>query len=340
MTKGETVSVVKRIRGRDNLDGLARMIGWRLLAIAALTLFVSFVMFGLAALSPFDPLAHYVGTDFGSMTEAERAEIAKALGTDRAWYAQWVDWLAGVLSGDLGYSRVYTRPVSQVLAERLPWTILLSTCGIALTMLLAVVLGVTAGRRPGGFLDRFCVGLSVFLGATPSFIYALAVLMVFAVIMQLIPAGGASPIGYDPTLSTVGPYLIGPSIVLAITQLPWPLLAVRQATVEAINSSAVESAYGRGLAVGTVVAKHIAPMSLMPLITLIGGRLSELVVGAVIVEAVFSWPGIAEATVEAAKAVDFPLLAITTVLTTLLVMGGSMLADVAYKLIDPRVTDV
>nr|WP_240394114.1 ABC transporter permease subunit [Corynebacterium lactis] len=164
--------------------------------------------------------------------------------------------------------------------------------------------------------------------------------MFFAVILRVIPSGGAAPIGMDPSLTTVGPFLIGPALVLAITQLPWPLLAVRQATAEASTSAAVEATYQRGVPGRVVVAKHIAPMSLMPVVTLVGGRLSELVVGAVIVEAVFSWPGIAEATIEAAKAVDFPLLAITTVLTTLLVTGGSLIADVTYTLLDPRVSDV
>ncbi|ALA66481.1 peptide ABC transporter permease [Corynebacterium lactis RW2-5] len=331
---------VRFIHNRDNLAGLPRMIAMRLVAIAVLTIFVSFVMFALAAISPFNPLAHYIGTDFSALSPAEREALTASLGMDRPFYVQWLDWFGGLLSGDLGYSRTYSRPVSDVLAQRLPWTILLSLSGIALTVVLAIVLGVLAGRRPGSLLDRFCIGLSVFLGATPSFVYALAVLMVFAVIMQVIPSGGAAPIGMDPSFTTIGPFLIGPAIVLAITQLPWPLLAVRQATAEAQSSAAVAAAFERGVPSRIVVGKHIVPMSLMPVVTLVGGRLSELVVGAVIVEAVFSWPGIAEATVEAAKAVDFPLLAITTVLTTLLVMGGSLIADITYTLLDPRVSDV
>lgn len=328
------------LRDRDNLRGLAPMIAWRLVAIALISIVVSFVIFALAALSPFNPLQSYAGAHTTAMSTAERDSLEVALGLDKAWYQHWWDWCAGVLTGDLGYSRSYTRPVTQVLAERLPWTLLLSATGIAITVVLAIALGVFAGRRPGGVVDKLCIGLSVFLSATPSFVYSLAVLMVFAVIMQVIPAGGAAPIGYDPTMSTIGPYLVGPAVVLALTQLPWPLLAVRQATAEAMHSPAVEAAYARGLSSRRVVAMHIAPMSLMPLVTLIGGRLSELVVGAVIVEAVFAWPGIAEATIEAARTVDFPLLAVTTVLTTVLVMVGSLLADVAYKFVDPRVTDV
>ena len=227
-----------------------------------------------------------------------------------------------------------------MLAERLPWTILLSATGLTVAVAAAVVLGLWAGRRPGGLVDRVIVALGVFLAATPSFIYALGVVLVFAVTLRVIPAGGAAPIGEQPSLASIGPYLIAPALVLAVTQLPWPLLAVRQATVEAIGSDAVENARARGVPAGVVLRRHAAPMSLMPLVTLVGGRLSELVVGAVIVEAVFGWPGLAEATVASAKDVDFPLLAVTTVLTTVLVMGGSLVSDVAYKILDPRVRDV
>lgn len=325
---------------RDNLDGLGRMVAVRTAIIAVTTVFVSFVMFGLAALSPFDPLASYLGTGYAEMTEAERADVAAAIGADLPWWRQWLDWIAGVFTGDLGFSRSYGRSVIDVLSERLPWTILLSATGMAIAVIIAVTLGTWAGRRPGGVVDRAIVALGVFIGATPSFIYALGVVMIFAVTLNVIPAGGASPIGEAPSLLTVGPHLVAPALVLAVTQLPWPLLAVRQATVEAIGSDAVENARARGVPHGVVLRRHIAPMSLMPLVTLVGGRLSELVVGAVIVEAVFSWPGLAEATVESAKSVDFPLLAATTVLTTVLVMGGSLVADVAYKLLDPRVRDV
>lgn len=325
---------------RDNLDGLGRMVAVRTAIIAVTTVFVSFVMFGLAALSPFDPLASYLGTGYAELTEAERADVAAAIGADLPWWRQWLDWIAGVFTGDLGFSRSYGRSVIDVLSERLPWTILLSATGMAFAVIIAVTLGTWAGRRPGGVVDRAIVALGVFIGATPSFIYALGVVMIFAVTLNVIPAGGASPIGEAPSLLTVGPHLVAPALVLAVTQLPWPLLAVRQATVEAIGSDAVENARARGVPHGVVLRRHIAPMSLMPLVTLVGGRLSELVVGAVIVEAVFSWPGLAEATVESAKSVDFPLLAATTVLTTVLVMGGSLVADVAYKLLDPRVRDV
>lgn len=316
------------------------MAGKRLLLTAATTIAVSFVMFGLADASPFDPLAHYLGANYGSFSVEQRAQIATSLGLDRPWYQQWLAWWSHVLGGDLGWSRVYRKPVAEVIGERLPWTMLLSAVGLSIMLGISVLLGVCAARRPGGALSQFITGLGVFIAATPSYVYALGTVLLFGVLWHAIPIGGAAPVGKIPSLATVGPYLIAPAIVLAISQMSWPLLAMQQATAEAVESPAVQSARLRGLRGTTVLTRHVLPMSLLPVLTLIGARLGELVVGAVIVETVFSWPGLAQATVESAVAVDFPLLAFTTVATTVLVMLGSLLSDLAYMLLDPRVNDV
>lgn len=325
---------------RENVRGLGRMIAERVAIIAVVVVAVSGLIFWLADLSPFDPLAHYLGADYGTISPAQRAEIARAIGADGTWWQQWLRWSGDVWHGDLGYSRVYHRPVAQVMTERLPWTLLLSGAGLAVMTLLALVLGSLAGRRPGGPVDRFVVGFGVFVAATPSYVYSLGVILVFAITLRVIPAGGAGPAGQAPSLINSGSWLIAPAIVLAVSQISWPLLAVRQATVEATTSPAADAARVRGLPDSVVAWRHVAPMSLLPLITLVGGRLGELVVGAVIVEAVFMWPGLAQATVESAVAMDFPLLAIITVATTIVVMAGSLIADCLYLLIDPRVNDV
>lgn len=325
---------------RDNLKGLGHMIASRLFIIAVAVVALSALMFWLADLSPFDPLAHYLGADYGRLTPQQRAEVASSIGVDGTWYQQWLRWASRALTGDLGYSRVYSRPVAQVFAERLPWTLLLSAVGLTIMTLLALALGVTAALRPRGLVDRSVVGLGVFIAATPSYVYALGTVLVFAIWLRAIPVGGAGPIGASPTLAAAGPYLVAPALVLAVSQLSWPLLAVREATMEARTSDAVAAARARGLGRGTILWRHVAPMAVMPLVTLVGGRLGELVVGAVIVETVFLWPGLAQATVESAVALDFPLLAILTVATTLVVMCGSLIADLCYMFIDPRVSDV
>lgn len=328
------------LKHRDNVGNLPRMVAMRLGLTAMTTVGVSFAVFALAAVSPFDPLAHYLGADYGRYTDAERAELASALGMDKPWWAQWLAWWQKLVTGDLGWSRIYNKPVADVIAERLPWTLLLSGVGLTILLLLAAALGVAAARHPGGVVDRVVSALGVFIAATPSYVYALGTVLLFGLFLHVIPVGGAAPIGREPSISTVGPYLIAPACVLAVSQLSWPLLAMQQAAREATESAAVRSARLRGLGHLRVLFHHVLPVSLLPLVTLIGARLSELVVGALIVETVFSWPGLAFATVESAIAVDFPLLAFITAATTVVVMLGSLCSDVAYVLIDPRVSDV
>lgn len=180
------------------------MVGTRLLLIAVTTVVVSFIMFGLAALSPFDPLAHHLGANYGNYTAEERARIASSLGLDAPWYQQWVSWWGHVFTGDLGWSRVYSKPVVEVIGERLPWTMLLSGAGLLLMLAIAALLGLSAARRPGGVVDRAITALGVFVAATPSYIYALGSVLFFGVFWHLIPVGGAAPVGKSPSLGTGG----------------------------------------------------------------------------------------------------------------------------------------
>lgn len=328
------------MRCRENLHGLGAMVATRLGITAAAVCAVTFLIFGLAAVSPFDPLAYHLGTQYGRYTPDELAHISASMGLDRPWWQQCLAWWGGVFHGDLGYSRIYQKPVIDVIGERLPWTLLLSGTGLALAFVLALIGGVWASRKPDGLVSRLMSGLGMGLAATPSFVYALAVIVVFGTFLHAIPLGGAAPPGSEPTLATVGPYLVAPALVLALSQVAWPLLSLQEAAARARYSAAVEAAEMRDLSERTVLLRHVLPMSLLPMVTVIGTRLGELIVGAVIIESVFSWPGLAAATVESAIAVDFPLLAVVTAATTGVVMLGSLFSDVAYLVIDPRVSDV
>lgn len=326
---------------RGNLGGLRRMVARRVASMLLVTVAVTLCMFALAAASSFDPLAQHLGAEYHNLTAAERAATAAALGLDQPWWRQWFNWASGAARGDLGFSRTYNRDVADVLAQRLPLTLLLSAVSMVVAFITALVLGVVAGSRPGGAVDRMVSAFAALLAAVPPFVWAMGTILVFAVTLNVIPAGGAGPIGQVPTASTAfSPYLIAPASVLALTQLPWPLLAVREAAATAHRSTAVEAARGRGLPSTRVLTHHVLPMSVSPAVSIFGARLGDLVAGAVVVEAVFAWPGIAGATIDAATNMDFPLLAATTVLTTILVMAGTLISDVAYLLLDPRVRDV
>lgn len=318
----------------------ALLVGQRTALGVPLTLIVSLATFGLAALAPFDPLAAYLGSRYERTSMVQREALARELGLNDHWWAIWWRWLEGVVTRwDWGQSRSMAQPVAQVLSERLPWTMLLAGVALLLAVLASLGLGVAASLRPGSWVARFSDGLAQAVQACPPFVLALAAIAVFSVGLHWLPVAGVAENGTDPTWGSILRHIILPAIVLAVSFLPWLLLNVTTSVSEALRQDHVAAARRRGLSRQSVVWRHALPGALLPFITVIGARLPELVTGAVLVEAVFSWPGLASATVTAATSGDFPLLAAVTTVTCAAVLVGSIFADAAALLLDPRIVD-
>ncbi|WP_200827139.1 ABC transporter permease [Thermomonospora echinospora] len=318
------------------LRAAGRMALRRLAVAVPLLLAVSGVVFALGAASPFDPVYQYYGTRIFTAAEADVARTRAELGLDEPVWQQYGHWLNGVLGGDWGLSRSYGQPVSDVVAERLPWTLLLAGTGLALAVLIALTLGVASAWRQGGWIDRCTVTMAHTLEGLPTFLLGLGAIAVFAVAMPLLPAGGVSEATGTATVASTIRHLALPALVLAVAQLPWLILTVRQQLLVALSEDHVTAARSRGLPERTVVLRHGLPGALLPFVTTVGTRLPELVTGVVLVEEVFSWPGVAGAMVRAGLNVDFPLLVALTLLATGAVLVGNLCADIAVLLIDPR----
>ncbi|MFI1709636.1 ABC transporter permease [Streptomyces griseoruber] len=317
---------------------MARLAGRRALFAAPVLLVVTFGMFAIAAASPFDPVRAYAGTAALGADQDTLDRLRANLGVDRPFAARWWDWLTSALTGDFGQSSVMRQPVAEVIGERLVWSALLCAVAFAAAVLGGTLLGVLAARRQGGWLDRTVTSLAYTLSAAPVYWTALLVIWLFALELDLLPAGGLTDTASEQvTPGQVTSHLVLPAGVLAVSQLPWFTLYVRQGVADALAEDPVRGARARGLSERTVLVGHALRSGLLPVLTLIGSRVPELITGALLVESVFSWPGIAAATVEAATAVDFPLLAALTALATLAVLLGNLLADLLYGLFDPRV---
>ncbi|HEX5568375.1 MAG TPA: ABC transporter permease, partial [Streptomyces sp.] len=174
--------------------------------------------------------------------------------------------------------------------------------------------------------------------AAPPFWIGLLAVWLFALHLGMLPAGGITGAG-EETVTAAGlvRHLVLPAGVLTLSQLPWFVLYVRQGVTAALHEDPVRGARARGVGERTVLLGHALRSGLLPVLTLVGTRIPELITGALLVETVFSWPGIASATVRAASATDFPLLAAVTLLATVAVLAGNLLADLLYALADPRV---
>lgn len=317
---------------------MARMTGRRLLFAAPVLLVVTFGVFAVAAASPFDPVKAYAGTAGLTASQETLDQLRANLGVDRPLVGRWWEWLTSALTGDLGDSSVMRRPVADVITERLGWSVLLATTAFLLAILLGTALGVAAARRPGGWLDRGVSSAAYTLEAAPAFWLGLLAIWFFALRLGVLPAGGLTDSGSDTvTFGQVASHLVLPAAVLGVSQMPWFYLYVRQGVADALEEDPVRGARARGLSERTVLLGHAWRSGMLPMLTLIGSRVPELITGALLIETVFSWPGIAAATVEAATSVDFPLLAALTVLATAAVLIGNLLSDLLYGLADPRV---
>ncbi|MFD8748366.1 ABC transporter permease [Streptomyces sp. NPDC059616] len=317
---------------------MGRMAGRRALFAVPVLATVTFGVFAVAAASPFDPVKAYAGTAGLTASQENLDQLRANLGVDQPLVTRWWNWLSAALGGDLGDSAVMRQPVADVIGERLGWSVLLAATAFAVAVVLGTGLGVLAARRPGSLLDR-CVGSAAYtLEAAPAFWLGLLAIWLFALELGVLPAGGLTDAASDTvTPGQVATHLVLPAAVLGISQLPWFFLYVRQGVADALDEDPVRGARARGLRERTVLLGHALRSGMLPVLTLIGSRVPELITGALLVETVFSWPGIAAATVQAATSVDFPLLAALTVLATAAVVLGNLLSDLLYAIADPRV---
>lgn len=317
---------------------MARMAGRRTLFAAPVLLVVTFGVFAVAAASPFDPVKAYAGTAGLTASQDNLDQLRANLGVDQPLVTRWWDWLTAALTGDLGDSSVLRQPVADVIGDRLGWSVLLAATAFLVAIVLGTGLGVLAGRRPGGWLDRCVSSLAYTLEAAPAFWLGLLAIWFFALKLDVLPAGGLTDTASDTvTFGQVASHLVLPAAVLGVSQLPWFYLYVRQGVADALEEDPVRGARARGLSERTVLLGHALRSGMLPMLTLVGSRVPELITGALLVETVFSWPGIAAATVQAATSVDFPLLAALTVLATAAVLLGNLLSDLLYGIADPRV---
>jgi peptide/nickel transport system permease protein len=311
----------------------------RRLAVLPVVLFlVAAMTFGMASLSPYDPVDAYVGVESG-VSAATKADVARAWGLDEPVYEQFGIWLANVLQGDLGTSRIAGgQPVADELLSRAGPSVVLVGGALALVLAGGLVFGVLAAAFRGSPFDWAVRTWCHFTTAAPSFWIALLALYVFSVELGWLPAGGTSDIravggGLDLE------HLVLPMLCLALTQVAWFTLFVRSTMLEVLREDHVQFARAQGLGERAVLLSHALRSALIPFVTLVGTHLSELIGGTVLIESVFGWPGLGLLTRDAALGVDLPLLVAITLGASVLVVLGNLMADVLYRVLDPRVRE-
>jgi peptide/nickel transport system permease protein len=306
---------------------------------AALTLAVALVLlFLLVHLLPGDPLAREGDRALSpQQLEALRARY----GLDRPLLGQLLTFLRGLAHGDLGVSIEYGRPVTGLLLERLPATLLLGGTVLLLNFTVGLWLGVRQAVRKGSREDRWLTTLSLAGYATPSFWLGLVLAGFIGVRWRLLPPGGMrdplGPGGFIATSLDVARHLILPAATLAIVSIAGTMRYQRSAMLETLRLPYIVTARAKGLTEGRVIWTHAWRNALFPVLTLFGLWLPIVVSGSVFVEAVFAWPGLGSLAAGAVGNRDYPLLMGAAVLVATMVVLGNLLSDIAYAVLDPRV---
>lgn len=271
------------------------------------------------------------------LSVAEREAIESRLGLDQPIPVQYARWLSRLVRGDLGNSFLFESSNVSTIRSRLPNTLLLAGTALLLTMLVAIPLGAWSAERPGGWLDRICNAFAFVAMSVPTFWLGIVLVLVFAVHWQLLPAGGASTVGVAGSLSDRVRHLALPALVLATVGAAELFRYTRASARGVFGLAFVRTARAKGVSERGVRWRHGMRNALLPIVTVIGLQLPRLVGGAAITETVFSWPGMGRLGIEAALARDYPLVMAITLLVSAGVLVCSLLVDLAYFALDPRV---
>ncbi len=315
------------------LKNLVRMV---LLLIA-----VSIVTFALVAASPIDPLQANVGqAALGSMSEEQQEKLRSYWGVDTPPLERSLNWAIDAIRGDLGTSLLYRQPVTTVIAVKLANSLFLLILAWVISGLLGFVLGVIAGVFRGRLPDKIIKGYSLVIASTPAFWLALLLLLIFAVWLKVLPIGLSVPIGVEASGVTFADRLrhaILPALTLSITGISNITLHTREKMIDVMESDYVLFAQARGESLGSIVWRHGLRNVLLPAMTLQFASISEIIGGSVLVEQVFSYPGLGQAAVTAGTGSDVPLLMGITLITAAIVFLGNFIANLLYGIIDPRI---
>ena len=312
----------------------------KLLRLGLLLLAVAIFTFVLLSLSPIDPLQAYIGADMMQISPEQRQLIAERWGLDQPMIVRFGDWLGQLARGNWGTSMVFNQPVSEVMANRFWVSLQMLAIAWLLSGILGLGLGILSGTLAGSWIDRVIRLYAYTLASSPTFWVALLLLIIFSVSLKVTPICCAAPPGVlaaDVTVWQHLHHLLLPAITLSIIGIANIALHTRQKLIDVLHSDYILFARAQGEPFWGVIRHHGLRNLILPALTLQFASLSELFGGSVLVEQVFAYPGLGEATVQAALRSDIPLLVGIVFFSALFVYTGNTLADLAYPIVDPRI---
>ncbi len=303
---------------------MALLLGKRLLQAAAILFGVALVTFLLLHYLPADPAALIAGR---SANAQMIANVRHQLGLDLPLPLQFWRYLSGLLRGNLGRSYIQRSDVAALIVSRIPATLALMVTGILVEVALGLTFGVLAAVKRNGFVDRIVMTLAFVGVSSPQFVVALLLLYVFAATLGWFPMSGYG----TPS------HVVLPALTLGLLGAGWYARMVRSAMIDVLHQDYVRTARAKGLTRARVILRHALPNALLPIVAMIGIDIGQFMGGVVVVEAVYGWPGIGQLAWQAIQQVDVPIIMGVTLVSSLAIVLGNLLADVVAPVLDPRI---
>lgn len=296
--------------------------------------------FLLMQLAPGD-IADYIAASSGAATVEGTAALRTSLGLDLPAFEQLLRYYGTLLQGSLGTSMRFDLPVTELIADRLPATLLLIATAITLALAIGISAGTVMALNAGRPKDRILSGITLLFYSIPTFWIGLVLIILFSVQLGWLPTGGAERIGSRAKgiawFAERGRYLVLPAISLALYYVAIYARLTRSAVLEMRGQDHVRTAVAKGLSKRQVNRRHVLRNALIPVTTMAGTHIAGILGGAVVVETVFSWPGMGRLTYEAINARDYVLLLGILIVSALVVIGVNILVDLLHRLLDPRI---
>lgn len=310
----------------------------RILVSIPVLIGITVITFSLIHLAPGDPVTGMIDPTLGDfspdLVERERVK----LGLDKPVPVQYVLWLGRVLRGDLGYSLINRKPIAGMIGDRIWSTLQLTLSALLVSVVAGVAIGIISAVRQYSILDYLVTLFSFSAISVPGFFLSLGLIYLFALKLRWLPTSGMRTLGEDPSLWDQIKHMIMPVSVLAVS-ITAPLARyARSSMLEVLQLGYVSTARAKGLRERAVVMGHAFPNALIPLVTVVGLRLPALFGGSVIVEQIFHWQGMGTLNISAVMNQDYTLLMGLNMISAVLVLFANQLADIAYALVDPRIS--
>lgn len=310
-----------------------KYIGKKLVAMLVTLLCISFLVYLAFDIIPGDAALAALGTD---ATPESLEALREQLGLNRPFLERYFDWLVNFVRGDFGTSYKYHLPVEDMIVSKLPITVIMAVISFFIMIAVSLPLGIYTAKHSGSLTDRFIMIINQVMMSVPHFFMGILITYFFGLILKLFTPGGF--VSYDKDFGGFLAYIIFPCIAIALPKIAMSVKLLRSSCIEESKKDYVRTAYSKGNNTGKVLYRHVLRNAMIPVITLWGMTLADMLVGSIVIEQVFNIPGIGRILLTSISYRDYPVVETIIVLIACVVIVTNFFVDVIYQLVDPRIS--